>query len=92
MITILLSLSAGVLIGLLIIRKPKLHKVNNQLLNWAIYLLLFLLGISVGTNDEVIRNLDKIGYEAVAIAVASIVGSVLLSSLLFKILFRQHEK
>jgi len=58
-------------------------------MNWAIYLLLFMLGISVGTNKEVIDNLGKIGYEAVAIAIASISGSVLLAALLFKVLFKQ---
>ncbi len=89
MISILLVLSAGILAGLMIVSKPKLHLINNHLLNWSIYLLLFLLGISVGTNEEVIKNLGKIGYEAIAIAVASIAGSVLLSGFLFKLLFKQ---
>lgn len=92
MITILLVLTIGILTGLLITNKPKLHWLNNQLLNLAIYLLLFLLGISVGTNKEVIENIGKIGYEAIAIAVASIAGSVLLSALLFQLLFKQDAK
>ena len=58
-------------------------------MNWAIYLLVFMLGISVGTNKEVIENLGKIGYEAVVIAIASITFSVLFSALLFKVLFKQ---
>lgn len=89
MISILLVLSLGILVGLLIIGKPKLHLVNNYLLNWSIYLLLFLLGISVGTNAEIIRNLGKIGYEAVTIAIASIAGSVVLSQILFNLLFKK---
>jgi hypothetical protein len=92
MISILLVLSGGIILGLLLVNKPVFHRINNHLLNWSIYLLLFLLGISVGTNSEVIRNLDKIGYEAIAIALASIGGSVLLSALLFKLVFRQNEK
>jgi uncharacterized membrane protein YbjE (DUF340 family) len=92
MITILLLLSAGIVLGLLIIGYPRLHVINNSLLNWAIYLLLFLLGISVGTNQEVIRNLGKIGLEAIAIASLSIAGSVLLSYFLFKHLFYKDEK
>jgi len=92
MITILLLLSAGIVLGLLIIGYPRLHVINNSLLNWAIYLLLFLLGISVGTNQEVIRNLGKIGLEAIAIASLSITGSVLLSYFLFKRLFYKDEK
>lgn len=89
MIAILLILSAGILVGLLIVRFPKLHAVNNSLLNWAIYLMLLLLGISVGNNQEVIHNLDKIGLEAFTIALASVAGSVLLSFFLYKFLFKR---
>jgi uncharacterized membrane protein YbjE (DUF340 family) len=89
MISILIVLTAGILVGLMIVSKPGLHRINNHLLNWSIYLLLFLLGISVGTNEEVIRNLGKIGYEAIAIAVASIAGSVLFSGLLYRFLFNK---
>lgn len=92
MVSILLVLAAGILFGLLFINKPKLHQINTHLFNWAIYLLLFLLGISVGTNQEVIKSLGKIGYEAIAIAVGSIAGSVFLSGILFKILFYKNEK
>jgi uncharacterized membrane protein YbjE (DUF340 family) len=92
MIAILIVLIAGILIGLLLVKRPKMHQINNHLLNWAIYLLLFLLGLSVGTNQDVIQNLGKIGYEAIAIAFASIFGSVLLSGLLFKFLFKQNAK
>ena len=92
MISILLVLAAGIAIGLLLISKPALHKINNHLLNWSIYLLLFLLGISVGSNAEIIKNLAKIGYEAILIAVASIAGSVILSAFLFKLIFKQNEK
>jgi uncharacterized membrane protein YbjE (DUF340 family) len=92
MIVILIVLSAGILTGLLLIKRPKIHRINNHLLNWAIYLLLFLLGLSVGTNKEVIQNLGKIGYEALVIALASIFGSVILSGLLFKLLFNKNAK
>ncbi len=92
MITILLLLTAGVLIGLVVIRKPILHRLNNRLLNGSIYLLLFLLGCSVGSNEAIIKNLDKIGLEAIAIAFASIAGSVCCSTLLFKLLFKRDEE
>ena len=88
MISILLILTSGILIGLLLISKPKLHLIISHLLNWSIYLLLFFLGISVGTNQEVLSNLSKLGYQAISIAVASITGSVILSKILFKIIFK----
>ena len=90
MIAILIVLSAGILMGLLLVRQTGIHQLNNHLLNGAIYLLLFLLGISVGSNREIIQNLGKIGYEAILIAIASIAGSVLLSGVLFKLLFKKR--
>ena len=92
MIAILVILATGILVGFLVVGRPAWHRFNNHSLNLAIYVMLFLLGISVGTNKEVIGNLGKIGYEAVAIAIASIAGSVLVSSLLFKFLFKKHAK
>lgn len=91
MISIVLVLSGGILLGLLLVNKPVLHRINNQLFNWSVYLLLFLLGISVGTNKEIISNLHKIGYEAAAIALFSIAGSVFLSWLLFRLVFIKNE-
>jgi len=92
MIAILLVLTAGILVGFLLVGRPAWHRFNNHSLNLAIYGMLFLLGISVGTNREVIGNLGTIGYEAIAIAIASIAGSVLISSILFKFLFKKHAK
>ncbi len=92
MITIIIVLSAGVLTGFLLIGRPVWHRYNNKLLNLAIYGMLFLLGISVGTNKELIGNLGKIGYESVAISIASIAGSVLFSTFVFRFLFKQNAK
>lgn len=92
MIPVLLTMCAGALLGWLLIRYPAFHKVNNHLLNGSVYLLLFLLGISVGSNREVIGNLGKIGLEAIIIAVFSIAGSVVLSMFLARRLFRRNEK
>jgi uncharacterized membrane protein YbjE (DUF340 family) len=88
MVSILVVLTLGIMTGWLIIRKPAIHQINNHLLNGAIYLLLLLLGISVGINKEVIGNLGKIGVEAICIAIASISGSVFFCTLLFRMLFK----
>jgi len=48
MITVLLLMTAGILIGWILHSKEKFLKVSAILTNWAIYALLFLLGLSVG--------------------------------------------
>ena len=65
MFTIIGIMLTGMLVGYLLRSKRLLwiHKVITLL----IWLLLFLLGIDVGGNETIIRNLHAIGLEALAI-------------------------
>ena len=55
--------------------------------NYAIFLLLFLLGITVGANEDVMNNLDSIGLEALLITLAAIAGSVLCAWGVYRFFF-----
>ena len=60
---------------------------------WLIWLLLFLLGIEVGSNEHVIAALPTLGMEALVIAVCAVLGSCSLSLLLWKLVERrEHER
>jgi uncharacterized membrane protein YbjE (DUF340 family) len=50
---------------------------------WAIYLLLFLLGIAIGTNEIIVRNLPTLGLKALLISIGGVVGSVLFASIAY---------
>lgn len=82
---------AGILTGFAISKYPIAIKVNDQLISWAIYLLLFLLGISVGLNKTIVQNLDKIGVQALIITIGAISGSVLTLWILYRVLFREQQ-
>ncbi|MFI3315203.1 MAG: LysO family transporter [Rikenellaceae bacterium] len=43
----------------------------------SIYLLLFFLGVSVGSNPEIMDNLDTIGLDGLIITLAALAGSLL---------------
>lgn len=47
---------------------------------WLLYLslvlLIFILGVGIGSNHEVMHNLRSIGFSAVLIAMSGLVGSV----------------
>lgn len=60
------------------------------LISGAIFLLLFLLGITVGANNDIMANLDSIGLESFVITLAAVVGSVLCAWIVYKFLF--HER
>ena len=59
----------------------------QKLINYAIFLLLFLLGITIGANEDVMNNLDSIGLEALLITLAAIAGSVLCAWGVYRFFF-----
>ena len=87
MITVIFVMLAGILIGFAINRFPKIIQANDKLISWAIYLLLFLLGISVGLNKMIIQNLNHIGLQAAIITLGAISGSVLTLWLVYRFWF-----
>lgn len=92
MITVLVLMTLGILIGWFLHKKEKILKITSELTNWAIYLLLFLLGLSVGTNEEILNNFDKIGYQSIMITVFAVLGSVLVSWLTYILFFKKNER
>lgn len=82
MFTIILIMAAGIGIGWLL-RHRKL-KYLGKLTNALIWVLLFLLGVEVGSDERIINGLATLGVEAVVISVAGIAGSALLSWWLWK--------
>lgn len=66
----------GIALGYFFRKKAKLQKLGKPI-SYTIYMLLFFLGVSVGGNDEIIRNLPTLGGQALLLAFAGTLGSVL---------------
>lgn len=73
-----------VVIGIMLTGMLLGYLLRNQELKWIhkiitllIWLLLFLLGIDVGSNESIIRGLHNIGVEAAVITIAAVAGSTL---------------
>jgi uncharacterized membrane protein YbjE (DUF340 family) len=79
MTQVLLSLAAGMLAGYLIRARKNVAAAAGRAAIWSLYLLIFLLGISVGTNATVMRALGTLGIQALILSAGGIVGSVLVS-------------
>lgn len=77
MLPILISMTAGILIGFLFRHRKKLFPLADKITGYIIYLLLFLLGVSVGTNEELIAKIVSIGYKALIMTIACVLGSIL---------------
>ena len=91
MFTVIGIMFTGIGIGYLMRRQsfPWINKVITVL----IWLLLFLLGIEVGNNEQIILSLPTLGMEALSIAIACVLGSCIAAWRLWKYInWKKEEK
>ena len=81
MFIVIACMLAGIVVGYLF-RKWKLRFIHRVILV-MIWLLLFLLGLEVGTNDQIIGQFGHLGFEAFLLAFAGTLGSVLFAGILW---------
>jgi uncharacterized membrane protein YbjE (DUF340 family) len=91
MFTVLLLMLLGMVLGYLIRNRQKAVKLIDRLINWAIYLLLLLLGISVGANQTIMKNLATLGVTALALTLGAVAGSVGLAYFTYKLFFAEKK-
>ncbi|MBM7624368.1 LysO family transporter [Sporohalobacter salinus] len=82
MILIISSLLLGVLLGYFEILPKKIFDLTDKLIIIGLVSLLFSMGAEIGLNDKIMANLDKLGLQALVLAVGSIMGSLGLIKLL----------
>ncbi len=92
MITVLVIMLVGIVVGFSISNRKKLIKINDKLTSFAIYLLLFLLGISVGLNDKIINNIHTIGLQAIIITMGALLGSLVCAYITYKLFFVRKKE
>lgn len=78
------------LLGFLL-RKQQLSGIH-KIITVLIWLLLFLLGIDVGGNQEIINGLSTIGMEAIVITLAAVLGSVTAAWALWYVLYKRKKE
>ncbi len=89
MFIVLSFMLAGILTGYLL--RNKKIKFFQQLIITLIWLLLFLLGLEIGSNKDVFSQFGKLGFEASLIATGGTLGSVLAANLLWKAIQKKNE-
>jgi uncharacterized membrane protein YbjE (DUF340 family) len=90
MITVIALVLAGALFGFLMRARAALLKSVNVLVNAAIYILLLLLGISVGSNKEIIQNLGTIGIKSSILTIGAVAGSIAVGFIFQKLAFKEN--
>ncbi|MFW6181542.1 MAG: lysine exporter LysO family protein [Spirochaetota bacterium] len=88
MLPIVLSLLAGAAAGFLLRRRERVHRAFEWAMTLVVYLLLFMLGVLLGGNREVLDRLAEVGVQAALLALAGVAGSVLFSAPVYRWFFR----
>ena len=82
MLKVVAIMLSGMAVGFLL-RKRRLRLVPHAV-TVLIWLLLFLLGIEVGSNPQVINGITSLGLEALWLSVAGMAGTLVFSWALWK--------
>ena len=90
MFTIISIMFIGIGIGYLMRNVQMLQKVEKSA-SLTILLLLFVLGVSIGSNRLIVDNLGRFGWQAAVLASLSITGSMLASLMVFHLFFKKGE-
>lgn len=90
MFTVIGIMFGGIAIGYAMRSCDWLQKLGKPI-SYTILLLLFLLGISVGSNKAIVENLGTLGGEAFLIALAGTAGSVLAAWGVYVFFFKERR-
>ncbi len=85
-------LAIGVVFGYKGLAKGKLEKNLLNILNFGLLFLLFIMGITIGINEDILKNIFNIGYKAAIITIFTISFSVLGIYLIRNIVLPEDEK
>ncbi len=91
MFIVLAIIIVGVLLGTQI-RSAHAPALFSKLLNIIIYILLLVMGISVGGNERIVSNLSTIGLNATIIALGAILGSITFAAIIYNYIFKTGEE
>ena len=75
-----------------ILRKVIKESVVAKITTMIIYLLLFVLGISVGGNEKVMMNLPTLGLNALIITAGAMLGSMVMAFIVYKVMLKLKKR
>ncbi len=82
MLILFAVLFGGILTGRLLRRRP--FRALGNVITVIIWLLLFVLGVEVGGNEQVVRSLATLGVQALVLCTGALAGSIACSWLLWR--------
>ena len=88
MFSIISTMFLGIGIGY-VLRNWTILQKTEKTISLTIFLLLFILGVSIGSNSLIVNNLGKFGWQAIVLAVSGVLGSLIAARLVLQLFFRK---
>lgn len=89
---IFLVVACGFFAGFFHLVKGEGLKWNSRLQTFWLVLLIFCMGVSIGRNAEVIRNLPILGGRAALFSILAVAGSVIAVSIVSRLFLKGDSK
>ena len=91
-IVLLALMIGGGAIGYFFRERKKLITGAGRFITYVVYVLLLVMGLSVGINDELFRDLPRVGLQSLVITIFALAGSIFFAWLFGKFLIRPIQK
>ena len=91
-IVLLALMIGGGAIGYFFRERKKLITGAGRFITYVVYVLLLVMGLSVGINDELFRDLPRVGLQSLVITIFALAGSIFFAWLFGKFLVRPVPK
>lgn len=89
---VFLAVGIGFFIGYKGFLREKGIRINSRLQTVWLMLLIFCMGVSIGRNDEVVKNLPLLGGKAVLFAILTAVCSIIVVYILSTLFLDKEGK
>lgn len=90
--TVIGLFAAGIPLGYLIRKQTAVFTITDRLISLVIFALLFALGVSVGSNPQVVRNFPGLGWQAFCLGTGAMLGSLILAWLATNFFQKNHSQ
>ena len=91
MLTVIGLMTLGIVLGFFFRKSTKSKTTVDKLTQVVIFLLLFVMGISIGSDKLIIKTLPTLGIQSLIITIGALAGSVLLAWLVYTLFFKKDN-
>ena len=90
MLIVVSLMLCGIAVGYML--RNKNMRIVSRIITVLIWLLLFLLGIEVGSNPRIVMGMQTLGIEALVLTIGGAVGTILCAWLLWIYVSRKEAR